>query len=149
VTKPDPQIGDIVRYDYLWRDEQKDGRQEGRKDRPCAVIVARRRTDTGAFEILLAPITHTPPRTPSMAIAIPVQAKGLTGLDDNRSWLLTSEVNQVAWSDAGIVPAAKGKWLYGSLPRGLAMKAVFDIKERRERGDLAVVDRREGGSQNV
>lgn len=141
MKKPDPEVGQIVKYDYLWLDEQASGRIEGTKDRPCAVVVARRSKQDGSFDVLLAPITHSPPKNPKQAISIPSEAQKSTGLDQEKSWLLTSEVNQAAWSDAGIIPARRGEWLYGKLPRGIAAKAVKDITEIRSAGKLQIVDR--------
>ena len=40
MTFPSPQPGLVIRYSYLWRREAAAGREEGVKDRPCAVIVA-------------------------------------------------------------------------------------------------------------
>jgi hypothetical protein len=33
---PEPEPGRVIRYNYLWAKEQEQGREEGRKDRPCA-----------------------------------------------------------------------------------------------------------------
>ena len=142
MKKPEPEIGQIVKYDYLWRDEKDKGRIEGAKERPCAVVVARKASADGSFEVLLAPITHSPPIAGKAATAIPEQAKKITGLDQNRSWLLIAEVNAVAWSDPGIVPAKKGEWLYGNLPRGVASKAVQDLARLQGQGKLQIIDRR-------
>ncbi len=31
--------GDVIRYDYLWREEHDAGRRDGAKDRPCTVVL--------------------------------------------------------------------------------------------------------------
>lgn len=36
----EPQPGLVISYSYLWSEESERGRVEGRKDRPCAIIVA-------------------------------------------------------------------------------------------------------------
>ena len=36
---PTPQAGLVIRYSYLWQSEAAAGREEGVKDRPCAVIL--------------------------------------------------------------------------------------------------------------
>lgn len=38
---PDPQPGLVIRYADLWRREAFAGQDEGSKDRPCAVVLAR------------------------------------------------------------------------------------------------------------
>jgi hypothetical protein len=55
-----------------------------------------------------------------------------------------SEVNLVKWSDAGLVPARKGQWLYGTLPRGMAMKAIALVKEGLLKRRAQIVDRQTG-----
>jgi hypothetical protein len=63
------------------------------------------------------------PTADQVAIAMPSQTRKLTGLDEEKSWLVVSEVNRVAWSDPGITPVTSEQWLYGHLPRGLAKQA--------------------------
>jgi hypothetical protein len=141
MKKPDPQIGQIVRFDYLWRREAHSGLKDGLKIRPCAVIVARRRLDTGDFEVLLAPITHSPPSQPSEGYALPEQARPITGLDHQKSWLITSELNEVRWTDAGFTPARPEQWLVGQLPRRLAIKVNFDVLAAIKAGQMAIIRR--------
>ncbi len=141
MKKPAPQIGQIIRYDYLWRDERDRGRIEGSKERPCAVVVAMQKGENGIQLVYVAPITHSSPQAGQRALEIPAQAKTITGLDEDRSWLVTSEVNRVDWSDPGIVPARPGQWLYGHLPRGIAKRALEDIVALSQQRALRKVDR--------
>jgi hypothetical protein len=39
VSIPAPQSGMVISYSYLWHDEKKRGREEGVKNRPCAIIM--------------------------------------------------------------------------------------------------------------
>lgn len=39
---PTPHPGLVISYAYLWAEESDQGREEGVKDRPCAIVVARR-----------------------------------------------------------------------------------------------------------
>lgn len=96
--------GLVVRYDYLWRDEQQRGREEGAKHRPCAIVVAYRVDENGRQSVVLCPITHSPPRSTNDAIEIPARVKQHLGLDDAPSWIVTGEVNVVDWNDPGITP---------------------------------------------
>jgi hypothetical protein len=149
VKKPEAQVGQIVRFDYLWRDEQTQGRIEGAKDRPCAVVVALRTDEKGDASVMLAPITHAQPKSSSLSIEIPNQAKSGTGLDADRSWLVLSEINLVKWSDAGIVPAKSGQWLYGALPRGITAKTSAIVREELLKSRTKIVDRRENVQRYV
>lgn len=132
----------VVRYDYLWRGEQQLGREEGMKDRPCAIVIAHAADDNGARRVVLAAITHSAPASTDGAIEIPAKVKQRLGLDDARSWIVTREVNSVDWDDAGLVPITKGKWTYGFLPAKLA-QAVTTTVLRHARGRQLHLVRRE------
>jgi hypothetical protein len=47
----------VIRYSYLWKREHEEGREEGIKDRPCAVIVSLR-NESGNDVVLVLPVTH-------------------------------------------------------------------------------------------
>jgi hypothetical protein len=141
VSKPEPELGQIIRFDYLWSDEARRGRTEGAKERPCAVIVARQRETDGRQRVLLAPITHSAPATGDPAIELLARFSDVTGLDDGRSWLVLSELNIVDWSDPGIVPAKPGTWLVGVLPKGIARRAVDMAAAIGRAGRLRTVKR--------
>jgi hypothetical protein len=140
VKKPEPAPGLVIRYDYLWRDEAERGRMEGSKDRPCAIVIAR--TGEGpAARVWLAPITHSPPSDPLAAVEIPTKVKAHLGLDAERSWIIIDELNGVAWSDPGIVPASRSRWDYGFLPPKLAQAVVDKVLEQQQSNKLRPVDR--------
>ncbi len=141
MKKPEPEPGLVIRYDYLWRDEAERGRRDGSKDRPCAIVVARRDANGGEPLVLLAPITHSPPRNTESAIEIPPRVKQHLGLDEARSWIVTGELNSVAWSDAGIVPVNRTQWAYGFLPPKLAKMLVERIRMQLSIRKLGIIDR--------
>jgi hypothetical protein len=39
VNLPAPRPGLVIRYSYLWAREAEEGRDEGVKDRPCAIVL--------------------------------------------------------------------------------------------------------------
>lgn len=55
---PDPEPGLVIRYAYLWRREAAMGREEGVKDRPCAIVAAVRE-ETDGLRVYVLPITHS------------------------------------------------------------------------------------------
>jgi mRNA-degrading endonuclease toxin of MazEF toxin-antitoxin module len=136
VIKPPPQVGLVIRYDFLWSHERDRGQDAGTKDRPCVVVTAITRAETGETHVLVAPITHAAPRDGDVAIEIPTRLGRHLGLDDDRSFIVADEANTVSWDDPGIVPAIPGeRWAYGRLPWGL-YQSVRDailgmIKARR------------------
>ena len=42
MSLPAPQPGLVIRYAYLWAREHDRGAEDGAKDRPCAIVAARR-----------------------------------------------------------------------------------------------------------
>jgi len=51
----------VICYAYLWHSEHEQGREEGVKDRPCAVLLAVA-DDAGEQKVIVLPIKHKPPR---------------------------------------------------------------------------------------
>ena len=145
MKKPHPAEGLVIRYDYLWRDEAKRGRIEGAKERPCAIIVAIQAGNSSAATVLLAPITHSLPGKADHAVEIPAAVKCQLGLDSDRSWIVYGELNSVAWSDPGIVPASRTRWEYGYLPAKLAASLRNRIIELNRAGKLGMTDRQRTG----
>lgn len=120
MTLPVPHPGLVISYSYLWLDEQAQGREEGVKDRPCAIVVARR-MEEGKTIVTVVPITHTPPRDLKAAMEIPSALKTHLGLDVERSWIVLSEYNEFLWPGPDLRPVKSGKhgdFAYGVLPPG-------------------------------
>jgi hypothetical protein len=121
VSLPEPVPGLVIRYAYLWRAEQLQGREEGVKDRPCALVLVTR-VEEGERVVTLLPISHRPPRDPALAVEIPQATKRRLGLDDERSWIVLTEANRFVWPGPDLRPARTGdsaSVAYGLLPRSL------------------------------
>lgn len=71
---PDPSPGLVIRYSYLWHRDYLDGREEGVKDRPCAVVLSKRMQGNDTV-VTVAAISHTKPENPDMAVEIPNKSK--------------------------------------------------------------------------
>ena len=118
---PEPVPGLVIRYSYLWRREQLEGREDGQKDRPCAIVAAIR-TESREKRVLVLPITHSDPPANTIAIEIPGVVKARLGLDELRSWIVISEYNEFVWPgpDLRRAPGADDSSVaYGLLPPGL------------------------------
>lgn len=127
----------VIRYDYLWASEERDGYSTGEKHRPCAVVVALPAAPgTSAKRAYVCGITHSKPVAPSEGIEIPAKVKTHMGLDDQPSWVITNEANKLDWNDRGIVRTATGKWDYGFLPREFMAQIIEKMKSRCGRGDF-------------
>jgi hypothetical protein len=141
VRFPEPAPGLVIRYSYLWRREQLEGREEAQKDRLCALVAAIR-NESGDQRVLVLPVTHVAPDAETVAIGLPPFVKQRLGLDDARSWIVISEYNDFTWPGPDLRPApgnADGSISYGFLPRSLF--------EEVRRAWLALVERR--GSKPV
>ena len=96
MTLPKPEAGLVVRYSYLWLREHLEGREEGTKDRPCAIVLAAQAHD-GETQVLVVPVTHSPPGNSAAALELPTVVKQHLGLDAERSWVVLSESNLFDW----------------------------------------------------
>jgi hypothetical protein len=118
VSWPRPQPGLVIRYSYLWHREALAGREEGVKDRPCAVILAFQDED-GRTRVYALPITHSAPASGEDAVEIPAVVKARLGLDGARSWVVVDEADLFHWPgpDLRFLPG-KGpeSAVYGFLP---------------------------------
>jgi len=118
VSFPEPYAGLVIRYSYLWKQEFDAGRDEGTKDRPCAIVMAVVDED-GDKQVWVLPITHSPPASAADAIEIPTLTKNRLGLDSERSWILITEANEFVWPgpDLRPVPGRDASTIvYGALP---------------------------------
>lgn len=118
---PAPHPGLVVRYAYLWWREFQEGREEGTKDRPCAIVLTAEEVE-GETLVTVVPITHGPPEDLDAAVEIPTATKSRLGLDAERSWIVVGETNTFVWPGPDLRPIDRnrpGEFSYGVLPPGL------------------------------
>lgn len=137
MSLPKPHPGLVVRYSYLWHSEHEAGREEGTKDRPCAVVLVVADAD-GHQRVTLLPITHVEPKTKELAVEIPAVVKQRLGLDAERSWIVVDEANRFIWPgpDLRRLPGGDASTVvYGVLPPRLfeAVKTRFLAAARLRR----------------
>ena len=136
-----PERGCVIRYAYLWADEHKRGQEEGRKDRPALVLALSVRTDDGQTEILALAITHSPPSQPNDAVAMPSAVKRHLKLDDDASWIVTTEANAFVWPGPDIRPIpdrTPPRVVYGKIPDTLLSEVArsFHANRKRQRAQM-------------
>ena len=130
MTLPEPQLGLVISYSFLWHDEHREGLDEGRKDRPCVIVIAMRIDESGETIVRVAPVTHSQPADPKIAIELPLAVKRNLGLDDARSWVILDEYNEFTWPGYDLRPISRtaNRIDYGFLPprlfKELRAKAV-------------------------
>lgn len=135
-TEPVP--GLVFRYAYLWKREHKDGLTEASKKRPRVVAVryGPLKGIPGLFAVDVVPITHSP--QDDHAVEIPHSVKGKMGLDDDASWIITSEMNRFIWPSPDMYPSRPAAperpklWHWGTLPVGLFRQVVHEVLEARQ-----------------
>nr|WP_294560138.1 hypothetical protein [uncultured Rhodopila sp.] len=93
---PAPEPGLVIRYSYLWLREHRQGREDGTKDRPCAIVIVGRDRDA-ATRVQVVPVAHSPPDNPEAAMELPAAIKRHLDLDTERSWVILSESNGFEW----------------------------------------------------
>lgn len=132
---PEPECGLVISYSYLWRNEYKAGKSEGLKNRPCAIILVVN-NENDSRTVTVAPITHTPPINPAVAIEIPPKVKKHLGLDGEQSWIILDDFNEFLWPgyDLRPIPGKAGTYDYGFLPPVLFKQLVRKIIELRQKG---------------
>jgi hypothetical protein len=145
VSFPEPYAGLVIRYAYLWKREFDAGREEGTKDRPCAIVMTVVDED-GDKAVLVLPITHSPPAEPNDAIEIPAATKSRLGLDGKRSWIMITEANEFVWPgpDLRTVPGRDESTIaYGPLPPRFFAHVRDKFLERGQREKSGRVKRTE------
>lgn len=115
-----PKPGEVINYSYLWEREYREGRDEGIKDRPVAVLLRAESVD-GFEQLLVVPMTTKPPRRGQVAVEVPGAVRRQLGLSAERSWIVVDEYNRFTWPGYDIRPVRGREPLisYGFLPAGL------------------------------
>jgi hypothetical protein len=142
MARPLPQSGQVIRYAYLWWNEARVGHEHGAKDRPCAIVLTRV-SKSGDTVTYVLPMTHTPPLKHEDGIEIPLATKRRLKLDDERSWIITTELNRFSWPGPDIGPTSSGEHLYGYLPEKLMRLVLDQVRKHARDTQLKTVTRPE------
>ena len=113
----EPKIGWVLRYSYLWSDDDANAGLSA-KERPVVVVLAVKRVE-GRILVRVVPVTHRDPADPARAIEIPATTKRRLGLDYARSWIVLDHANEFVWPgpDVRPVPGVNPPSVYyGPLP---------------------------------
>lgn len=143
MTLPEPQPGLVIGYSYLWLDQERAGETEGRKDRPCAIVVVTKDEDEDTL-VYVVPITHTRPSDDSHAVELPRAAKRRLGLDAAPSWIVTAELNRFVWPGYDLRPISRDKpdiFAWGFLPIEIFEAVKRGISQHQRAKRLTVIGR--------
>jgi hypothetical protein len=133
VALPAPRPGLVISYAYLWSDEDQRGALEGRKDRPCVVVLNVEDRQGGQW-VTVVPVTHAKPTQPDWAIQIPAATKARLGLDEAPSWVMATETNWFLWPSPDLRPIGRGRparYAFGYLPARMIMTLRQKLAARR------------------
>ena len=128
VTWPIPEPGLDIRYSYLWEREAHEGRDEGDKAKPCAIIVVISREESSPV-VRVLPTTQSPPADPMDALEIPPLTKRRLGLDEGQSWIILSKANDFIWPGSDLPPRIPGD--LESVVNGMLTPGFFRILRDR------------------
>lgn len=114
-----PEAGEVINYSYLWEYEYRQGRDEGVKERPVAVVLVTQSVD-GLDQVHVVPMTTQPPRKGQQSIEVPAAVRAHLGLSAERSWVVVDEWNRFTWPGYDIRPirGREPAISYGFLPAG-------------------------------
>jgi hypothetical protein len=81
------------------------------------VVVVARTARESEVELLVAPVTHSPPERPGDGVEMPASVRRHLGLDKERSWIILTELNRFIWPgpDVRIAPGRDSP-LYDAIP---------------------------------
>ena len=139
-----PERGSVIRYAYLWADEHRRGHEEARKERPALVLALSVREDNGGKQVLVLAITHTKPVNARDAVPLPSAVKRHLGLDDDASWITTTEANAFFWPGPDLRPIPDrlpASVIYGRIPNALLQEAARSFLANRKRQRAQMVSR--------
>ncbi len=139
---PTPAPGLVISYAYLWRERKTAGATEGRKVRPCAVVLTTL-DDEGDTLVYVAPITHSQPPD-GTAVELPPAVKRRLGLDASASWIVTSELNRFIWPGYDLRPISRKNadtFAWGYLPVELLEAVKRQVVAYQKARHLGVVER--------
>ena len=128
IANTPPIAGTVIRYNYLWKRQADEGQEEGEKDRPVALLLAKAPADG---ECIVVPITHSPPDDPVTVIEIPALERARLGLDGERSWIVLTEFNAFLWPgpDLRAVPGREpSTTVYGLLSKDLYTRVLTQVQ---------------------
>lgn len=133
---PPPQPGQVIRYSFLWKDEDAAGQVEGRNDRLVAMALVPG-AGTPTPEVVVCPITH-PPRADAVCVRIPVPTARRLGLDGEAQWVVVNKANRFCWPGPDLRPKpgeGPASIVIGMIPSGF-MTIVRDAAVRALQGGI-------------
>ena len=145
---PDPVPGLVLSYQYLWHWEYAQGQDNGRKNRPAVVVLHLAREAPTPNEVVVVPITRTPPANPADGVEIPAATRQRLGMSEEPCWAIVTEINRFSWPGPDLVPLPdrpedQDRYSYGMLPPALFEEIKRELLRAWREGRKAEVQRTE------
>ena len=140
MTKPNPQVGLIVRFKYRFKSKElEEQNREDDKRRPCVIVLVPT-AEGQPVRAMVCAITHSRPRGDDVGVEIPDDFTAVMGLDKDPQWVIASEANLFAWDHECLVEREGGGWTYGVMTQSLLdqVRARY-VAIYRERGPDAII----------
>lgn len=129
-----PKAGDVLRYPYLWARQARNGETEGRKPRPCAVVLTVA-TQANKTELRLCAITTQQPTSDVVALLIPETEKRRAGLDVRlQLWVILDEHNFDVFEQSYYIEPLSQVGIFSRVfTKELQQKMIIAIQQRHSR----------------
>jgi hypothetical protein len=126
---PQPELGLVVQYGFVWSGADRRPPPDAGKDRPCLIVDLFEIEETPGrktLRVTYLPISHTEPRDGENAKLISPRVANHLKLTTQKSYLYTSYACEDDWPfDLAQVPGHQGRFHYGVIPPAL-FDAVVD-----------------------
>jgi hypothetical protein len=130
---PQPALGLVVHYGFVWAGADRRAPPDTGKSRPCLIVDLETVAEPSLGSRLVTrvtylPISHTASRDSEHAVAVPPRVALHLGLTSQTSYIYTSYAVEDDWPfDVAQVPGAEGKFDYGPIPPRLFAAVADDF----------------------
>jgi hypothetical protein len=130
---PQPELGLVVHYGFVWSSADRRPPPDAGKDRPCLIVdlfEIEEPPGRKTLRVTYLPISHTEPRDGESAKLISPRVANHLKLSVEKSYLYTSYACEDDWPfDLSQVPGQKGRFDYGLIPPALFNAVVDDFRK--------------------
>lgn len=141
----EPTPGLVINFDFLWKEEDQKGKKHGVKDRPCVLVLVTQPKENKSRQVVVCPITHTPPQSEETAVEIPYKVARHLELDHDQMWVKTHQINTMIWDHNhipfGVSQTKYSTWSYGVIPYALRKQILQQVQENSRTRSVGVVKR--------
>ena len=130
---PEPKLGLVVHYGFVWASSTRRAPPDAGKERPCLIVDLERVAEPmlhgrQVIRVTYLPISHVAPRRGEDAIIIPPRVAQHLGLTSQRFYLYTSYAVEDDWPfDLAHVPGTRDRFDYGFVPPRLFQAVAADF----------------------